>query len=261
VRDGRQAAAFTVGFLAAFSLCTHAPGRTKPDSAAAPDWAVPPQDRGKIISRRLRRFPEKLIALTFDDGPDAWNTPRILSALAEHKAHATFFVLGSQAKRHPDLLRRIAAGGNVIGNHSYSHPARGSAAQAQRELDDTEKIILKAVGRKPTCFRPPYGITGNSLARLARRRGYAVITWTISAADTRPIGPAAIANNIIHTPDPGDIALMHDGPGHRATAEAVPAILDQLKKAGYRFVTVPELLRAWEKWRVIPGRRGAGGSP
>ena len=212
------------------------------------DWSVPARYRGKLVTSRVRYFPEKLLALTFDDGPDPANTPRILKALKQYHAHATFFVLGGAAKAHPDLVKRIAAEGNCVGSHSYSHPQSTSPAQAGRELAQTAKLITLATGRRPTCFRPPYGIVKGNLAHLALSQRYAVFTWTVSSADTRKIGPDAVANNVIHTPSPGDIILMHDGPGHKVTADAVPRILKELTAAGFRFVTLPELLRRWDLW-------------
>lgn len=222
-----------------------------PDSEAAiqfADWTVPERYRGQILRKRVRYFPHKLLALTFDDGPDPQITPQVLKALDEHQAHAIFFVLGQCAKQHPELLREIVAAGHALGNHSYSHPAQPSAEQAVRELEKTEQIIRAATGRKTSLFRPPYGITDNALTRRALAQGYTAVLWTISSADSRPIGPEVIANNVIHTPNPGDIVLMHDGSGHYSTAHALPRILEELGQAGFKFVTLPELMRAWEEW-------------
>jgi len=204
------------------------------------------------VAHRLRYFPVKLLALTFDDGPDPRITPTILKALQAFHAHATFFVLGRNARRFPNLVRAEAEAGHCVGSHSYSHPAYTNSRQAIQELDATQRAIADAAGAPPTLFRPPYGITRGQLAVTARRKGYAVITWTISSADTRPISPEQIAKNVIYTPNPGDIVLMHDGAGHRATAAAVPLILKALSARGWRFVTVPELLQAWAEWEAQP---------
>jgi peptidoglycan/xylan/chitin deacetylase (PgdA/CDA1 family) len=203
---------------------------------------------GRVVNHRIRFFPQRLLALTFDDGPSADVTPRILKTLADHKAHATFFVLGAHARQHPELLRRMIVEGHAVGSHSYSHPAKASPQQAAQELNKTEAAIRAAIGRSPTLFRPPYGIMKGNLARQALARDYTVVLWTISSADTRPISPQVIANNVIHTPNPGDIVLIHDGPGHTSSANALPQILDELGRAGYRFVTIPELIAAWDAW-------------
>jgi len=228
-----------------------------PVAAPRADWSVPQQFRGQIIGKRVRFFPRKLLALTFDDGPDPQLTPQILDLLAQHRARATFFVLGEAAEGQVDLLHRMAAEGHAVGVHAFTHVARVTPEQAATSLDRTATIVEKATGRRPTVFRPPYGITDGNLTRLARRRGYAVILWTISSADTRPIGAPVIARNVIHTPNPGDIVLMHDGSGHRATVEALPQILGDLGRSGFAFVTVPELLRAWQEWQAASAQSPA----
>lgn len=212
------------------------------------DWTLPDRYRGRLITARVRHFPRKLLALTFDDGPDPRVTPQVLAALAAYDARATFFVIGENAQQHPDLLRRQVAAGHALGSHSYRHIYRATPAQAASHLDRAAAVIDKATGRRPTLFRPPGGFTNGPLARLAREQGYAVILWTISSADTAGIGPQVIARNVIHTPNPGDIVLMHDGAGHQRTAQALPQILRELTAAGFQFVTVPELLRAWDEY-------------
>lgn len=235
--------------LAGMLVSTSGFSQQRPGAPKASLWSIPARYRGKLITHRLRYFTPKLLALTFDDGPDPRITPAILRELKRYHARATFFVLGSNARRFPQLVRAEAEAGNCVGSHSYSHPARVDAARAARELDATLEAIRTAAGSGPTVFRPPYGITRGELARLALRRGYAVVTWTISSADTRPISPEQIARNVIYTPNPGDIVLMHDGGGHRATAAALPMILKALGSRGWRFVTIPELLNAWDQWQ------------
>jgi peptidoglycan/xylan/chitin deacetylase (PgdA/CDA1 family) len=132
--------------------------------------------------------------------------------------------------------------------------------QARKNLDMTAAVIQQATGKRPTIFRPPYGIWtpqknpkfNNTLANVARQDGYPVILWSMSSADTsRSIlrDPAAIAKNVIHTPNPGGaFVLMHDGTGHMASVRALSLIIPQLQAKGYKFVTIPELLRAWAAW-------------
>ncbi|MCE5217339.1 polysaccharide deacetylase family protein [bacterium] len=233
-------------------------------TGAAADWAVPQRYQGKRISTRVRYFPHKLLALTFDDGPNPELTPTVLKTLAEHGAHATFFVLGRAAHAHPELLRAIVAGGHTLGSHSYTHPSTCTAEEARSELARTAAAIREATGERPTCFRPPYGIVDSKLTHLALSQGYCVFTWTISSADTAKIDAAGIAHNVIHTPNPGDIVLMHDGPGHRETVKALPQILSELGAAGFRFVSLPELLRAWDQWLAssrAKASQGAASSP
>ncbi len=224
------------------------PSGVFPVAVAPVDWAVPRGYRGELVRRRVHDFPEKLVALTFDDGPDGKVTPRILEALAAHRARATFFVLGERVRLHARLLRQMATAGHAIGNHSYSHPAHPSAQDAQRELRATQELIREVTGRSPSCFRPPYGITKNPLTRLALRRGYATVLWTIDSGDALGYERQDIATRATRAPTPGQIILFHDGPGHHTTAEAVPTILEKLSAAGFQFVTIPELLQAWDQW-------------
>ncbi len=212
------------------------------------DWSVPASYAGRIVDARVRFFPKKLLALTFDDGPDPNVTPLILDTLKEHNAHATFFVLGSYAERHPDLVRRIADEDHAIGNHSWSHAKQFSAAEAHNELHNTAALIEKLAGRPTMLFRPPYGLTKSKYSELALQDGCTGVLWTISSADSRPISADVIAHNVAYTPNPGDIVLMHDGPGHSATGKALPMILAKLEGDGFEFVTLPELLRAWDAW-------------
>lgn len=218
------------------------------------DWSIPKRYRGKLVAMRVRHFPEKIIALTFDDGPSANITPKVLKALAEHGARATFFVQGVNAKRHPELLKAIVAQGSVIGNHSYSHPKQVSPAGAVREINRTAEIIRRATGHGPCCFRPPYGITRGNLAHVASKECYPVVTWTVSTADASHVPAEEMVTNVLDTPSPGDIVLMHDAADHGPTAEAVPQILDRLSAMGYRCVTIPDLLRAWDQWLTSTGK-------
>jgi peptidoglycan-N-acetylglucosamine deacetylase len=210
---------------------------------------IPAQFRGKIIHKRVRHFPAKLLALTFDDGPSPQITPTILKALRQYHAHATFFVVGRNAKAYPALVKQAAAEGHAIESHSWSHPSRCSPSAAASELAKTAAIIKKLTGRNPQLFRPPYGITTGNLCKQAQKQGYGVVLWTISTADSNRIGPSVIARNAIHTPNPGDFVLMHDGAGHKATAQALPQVLRELTAAGFRFVTMPRLLQEWARWQ------------
>jgi chitin deacetylase len=216
------------------------------------DADIPLKYRGHIVSRRPARFNEKLLAITIDDGPDPRITPLMLKTLKTHGAKATFFVLGAPASRHPDLLRRMVAEGHAIGSHTYTHALRPSRVQAVQELRKTAEAIRKAIGKAPLLFRPPGGDRKSWSTRVALEQKYSVILWTLSSADTATKSADMIANNVIHTPSPGDIILMHDSSTKSATAVALPRILDELGRDGWKFVTVPEMLRAWES--ASPGR-------
>jgi peptidoglycan/xylan/chitin deacetylase (PgdA/CDA1 family) len=206
---------------------------------------VPLKYRGKLAATRPSGIAEKVIALTFDDGPNPAVTPRILDILSKHRVKATFFVLGKCAKAFPKLVLAEHAQGHEIGNHSYSHAAKLTKALASVEISRTGRVVKSLIGSTPTLFRPPYGLTKSSLSNAAKQAGYTSVTWTVSGADTAAKKAKDIVYNLTAAPKPGDIALMHDGQGHELTAEALPAIIDGLKKKGYRFVTVSEMLAIW----------------
>lgn len=209
------------------------------------NWSVPMRFHGKVIARRAPNFREKVIALTFDDGPDPTVTPNILATLERYKAKATFFVLGRYAALYPKLVRQAAMRGHAIGVHSYRHPAKASPKDALWEIIKTNYVSTRALGKAPTVFRPPYGLTSSLLTKDALKFGYPVVTWTSSGADTATRDPNTIAYNVIVRPKPGDIVLFHDGYGHMPTALALPKVLKYLQKRGYKFVTVPEMLRKY----------------
>ncbi|HEX8835207.1 MAG TPA: polysaccharide deacetylase family protein, partial [Abditibacteriaceae bacterium] len=186
---------------------------------------------------------QKLIALTFDDGPWPQYTREILDVLHDHDVPATFFVLGSNVKNYPKLTRAIRDEGHVIGTHSWSHPSR--PRDPRGEIERTNKIIERTVGFSPLLFRPPYGILRNGLAREAKRHGQAVVIWSIDSHDWRHGTSDSIYQTLMRQASRGGIALMHDGGGNRrSTARALPRVIESLRARGYRFVTVPELLQA-----------------
>ena len=209
---------------------------------------IPASFRGRIIRRRLVRLPEKIIALTFDDGPDPYITPQILRILARYKARATFFVMGQWAQEWPDLVRQEAEQGHAVGSHSYSHPEEVNEAHSALELQKTARIIEQATGLKPVLFRPPYGHTYSTMSRVAIKEGYVVVRWTIGAADSVDLQPADIVARVTRTPVAGDIVLLHDGRDRDNTMKALPEILRRLQAAGFKFVTVPQLLWEWERY-------------
>jgi len=216
------------------------------------DWSVPARYQGQI-AERPRGFSRKIVALTFDDGPEPAITPQILRHLADYGANATFFVIGYKATDRRELLKKEAEAGHAIGDHSWSHTESPPRSRAQPEVHDTALVIQEAVGRAPTCFRPPCGKTGTAQSREAAAEGLAIVNWTVHSVDTKKgITSDQILRNVSHV-RPGDIILMHDGSLHQATANAVPTLLEKLSEEGYECVTVPEMLRAWDEWLAQGG--------
>jgi len=199
----------------------------------------------------------KLLALTFDDGPDPAWTPKILDTLEAAKVPATFFVIGENALQHPGLLRRMIADGDEIGNHSYTHPnlANASAAQTLLELNATQRLVEAYTGHRMTLFRAPYfgdaePTTADELgpALEAQKAGYTVVGLHVDPNDWQRPGTDAIVDQVVmqvHAATPaasGNVILLHDGGGDRSqTLAALPRIIATLRQQGYRFVPASQL--------------------
>ena len=184
------------------------------------------------------------IALTFDDGPNATLTPKLLDLLAAHHMKATFFVVGQNAADHPDILRRAVKEGHEIANHSWSHPNLGKMSDdaVRRELQKTDDAISAAIGKRPTLMRPPYGsITARQKSWIHQEFGYRIIIWDVDPLDWKRPGPSVVTSRILKETHAGSIVLAHDI--HPPTLEAMPATFDQLDRKGFKSVTVTELLK------------------
>lgn len=213
---------------------------------------------------------KKKLAITFDDGPDPNWTPKILDILKEKNVPATFFVIGLDANRWPQLLRREYAEGHEIGNHTYTHPdwedPRLSPTQIRWELNLTERLIESVVGAKPLMFRPPYGIDhqpefAEEVSHLptAQEMGYIIIGQKVDPHDWRQIAPgvpmpaATIVENALRDAPDGNIILLHDGGGDRTqTVLALPQLIDALRAQGYEFVAVPDLIGRTRAQVMLP---------
>jgi len=184
------------------------------------------------------------IAMTFDDGPSAMLTPKLLDLLAAHHIKATFFVIGENVAEHPEIVARAAREGHEIGNHSWSHPNFGkmSDESVRRQLWQTDDAIKNATGKRPTLMRPPYGsITAREKHWIHDELGYQIILWDVDPYDWKRPGPAVVRNRILKETQPGSIVLSHDI--HPGTIEAMPSTFETLEAKGFKFVTVSELIR------------------
>ena len=184
------------------------------------------------------------IAMTFDDGPSATLTPKLLDLLAAHHIKATFFVIGENVAEHPEIVERAAREGHEIANHSWSHPNFGKMSDegVRRQLTRTDDAIKNATGVRPTLLRPPYGsITARQKRWIHDEFGYQIILWDVDPYDWKRPGPSVVCNRILKETRPGSIVLSHDI--HPGTIEAMPSTVDQLQAKGFKFVTVSELIR------------------
>ena len=189
------------------------------------------------------------VALTFDDGPDPTVTPRILDALAAAGAHATFFLVGERAEAAPDLVKRIAASGHQIGNHSARHSwlPLHSRATIESDLAQTQASLTRIAGIAPTVFRPPYGCRDPRVLECAEQLSLTTVLWSVTPRDWQEPPAATIAERVLADVRSGDVVLLHDGDAaeHRGrpnTADALPAILAGLRARGLTPVRVDELL-------------------
>ena len=195
----------------------------------------------------LRTSGERVVALTFDDGPNPEATPRILDALAATGTVATFFLLGRHVERWPALAARVAAEGHVIGNHGWFHRKlhTQSPASVRRDLELGTAAIVGATGVRPGVFRAPHGFRAPWVSHIARTLGQRTIGWSLGVWDSALPGVDAIVERTVTGARPGSILLLHDGDGYDAsgdrtqTAAAVPLIISALKARDYRFAGVP----------------------
>jgi len=192
--------------------------------------------------------PLRRVALTFDDGPDNFYTPQILRILAREHVLATFFVLGEQVERHPDVIRKIYQAGHAIGNHTYDHAdlAHSTQQQLQWEVDRTERDISRATGLHTKWFRPPYGSVNANVLNSLSKMGYQAVNWTVDSRDWRSLSTVQVEHNILGSVFPGAIILQHCAGNSKeiltGTVNALPVIIHTLRAQGYAFVTIAELL-------------------
>ncbi|MEH2297773.1 polysaccharide deacetylase family protein [Nostoc sp.] len=221
-------------------------------------YAVPQRFQGAIVDSAKLTPEQKVIALTFDDGPWPESTAQVLDILKKNQIKGTFFLIGQNVKNYPGLVKQEIAEGHVIGNHTWHHWYQFLNPQAAAyEIVHTADLIYQVTGIKTNLFRPPGGIMHNGVADYARNSKYAIILWSSDSVDySRPAVPKLI-NNVFRKAKPGGIVLMHDGGGNRSkTVQALPEIIANFRKQGYRFVTIPELLEMQDKdQRLIANKK------
>lgn len=244
-RDRLEPVVRTVQQLAAVR-----PGNPVRSLASGPAQAA--LDRGRLSGRVVRvafrpagRRPAAPlpVALTFDDGPWPHTTEQILAILAQRRAPATFFVVGRQVQRSPQLLRRELAAGMVVGTHSYRHPQRFDRLPARRVREEIirGRRTLDPLGVRPVGFRPPGGAASATVVAAAGQLGLRTVLWTVDPTDWRPgVTADQLVRRVLAAARPGAIVLLHDGGGDRsATVAALPAIIDGLRHLGLTLTTLP----------------------
>lgn len=189
---------------------------------------------------------EKIVALSFDDGPTPEGVDAVIDELAKRRVHATFFLIGSKMERYPEQAKRLVTAGHELGNHSWSHERMVGSSQAhyRQEIARTDALLRAAGAPHPTLFRPPFGRRLLGLPLAVEQEGYRSITWDVADDVGRHPTPQAYARDIVSRARPGSIILVHPMyRGNKVERAAVPLILDGLAAKGYRIVTVGELLK------------------
>jgi peptidoglycan/xylan/chitin deacetylase (PgdA/CDA1 family) len=185
----------------------------------------------------------KFVAMTFDDGPHPQNTPRLLDILRERNVKATFYVIGGNVQRYPQIVRRTVAEGHELGNHTHTHRllTRLGDADLRSEIARCRDAVGSAAGIRMRTMRPPYGGLAQRQRQLIMDEfGCPTILWSVDPLDWKRPGPSVVASRILTNASPGAIILSHDL--HAPTVDAMPATLDGLLQRGYHFVTVSQLL-------------------
>lgn len=225
------------------------------------NFDVPKNFQAKTIKDAPVPVSEKVIALTFDDGPWPETTEQILATLKQENVKATFYMVGQPLKSFPEIGKKVLADGHVIANHTLHHWYKQmSPLVAQREIEDTAKIIKEVLNVETDYFRPPGGILTNGLVAYAETQNQSVNMWSVDSGDSNPKRPSseAILATILAGATPGGIVLMHDGGGsHGNTAKAVPQIIANLRAQGYKFVTITELLELSSSLAQPPTAQGS----
>ncbi|MEU1482284.1 polysaccharide deacetylase family protein [Streptomyces sp. NPDC005752] len=240
--SGLAAALVTVLTLAlgGCAMETTAPGSARAEAASDAKGVF-----GQVDCRKA-----KCIALTFDAGP-AKDTPRLLDVLKEKKVPATFFLLGeNHVLKHPETVRRIAAEGHEVANHTWSHQilTEKKPAEIRAELERTQLAIEEITGKRPRLMRPPQGRTDDTVSGVCEELGLAQVLWSATAKDYSTNDSALIRKRILDQAGKDGVILLHDI--YKGTVPAVPGIIDTLKERGYTFVTVPQLMAPAEP---VPG--------
>lgn len=189
-----------------------------------------------VINRKLDKS-KKMIALTFDDGPN-YNTSKIIDVLNKYDIKATFFVLGSRAINNKDILKKMADSGMEIGNHTYNHLllTKYDENKIRSEIEDTSEVIYTATKKRPKLLRPSYGSVNNKIKKVANMP---IIIWDIDTLDWKYHNSKRITSRVVNKVRDGDIILMHDI--YSASLNALSNIIPILQDNGYEFVTIDEL--------------------
>jgi len=190
----------------------------------------------------------KYMALTFDDGPYPPYTGRLLDVLKEKKIRATFFLVGEQARMHPDLVRRMVDEGHTVGLHAFRHRdfLKLTEEEKEKDLQQGKEILQSITGKKPNYWRPPHGFRDSSVMKIASAKDLQVVNWSVIPRDWTGIDKQEIYNRVMDKAEDGAVVLLHDGDSplykasRQATVDAVGPLIDSLREKGYHLVSLEE---------------------
>jgi len=188
------------------------------------------------------------VALTFDDAPDDLYTPQILDVLKREGVRATFFVVGNRMEAHPEIVQRMVEEGHILGNHSYNHanlPKLGDE-DFRNQINRTDELIQSFTGYRPTFVRPPYGNINEPQIQWLASQHKIIVNWNVDSLDWKGLNAEQVKSNILAHTIPGSIILQHAAGGVgedlSGTVQALPDIINSLRKQNVKLVTIPELL-------------------
>jgi peptidoglycan/xylan/chitin deacetylase (PgdA/CDA1 family) len=207
-----------------------------------PGVHVESQLYGPVLSRG--RTDRAVLALTFDDGPCPPHTSRILDVLAREKVQATFFCLGREVRRHPELVRRMVREGHLVGTHTENHCNLlfSTPGRSHREILEGRRSLALVMGQEPEWFRPPYGMRPPWTLNQARNLGMTTALWSNCPRDWQRPGAEVLARRVVDRARPGDVVLLHDGGGDRSqTVRALEILIPELRRKGLGFVRLDAL--------------------
>ncbi|MFH1259959.1 MAG: polysaccharide deacetylase family protein [Elusimicrobiota bacterium] len=214
-------------------------------------WLLSAKETSKSIFWRGKAN-QKMVCLTFDDGPDPEITPKILKILQDYNLKATFFMLGCNAGTYPQIVRLVDDAGQDIGNHTYQHLNFYTYKRADKEekltqeIERTSLVIKKIIGKAVRWVRLPYGYNKQWARELAADQGYVFLTWTFGC-DWNKMTADQLIEAYLKNAQNGAIFLLHDGKKHYKTIEALPKIIEGLQKKGFKIVTLQEIYESLEK--------------
>lgn len=218
---------------------------------AALVWASADIGSGVYLKALCRaESADKVVALTFDDGPDEDSTPRVLDLLKRYDVRATFFVVGEQARQNPELIHRMVAEGHTVANHSYYHLPQSTLWSSQRyteELFRCNDVVARLTGLRMRLYRPPFGVTNPPIARAVKNLGLIPVGWSVRSLDTVTKDTDRVVDRVMRGLRGGDVILLHDRLEN--SEELLEKLLTALRTQHYTTATVDELFKieAYEK--------------